>query len=238
MAADREILFGLLALQNGLVGRDDLVTAFQIWMKDKTQTLAQILQQRTSGLPAEFELLQRLVELHITKHGQDPQQSLASLSSLDSVINELQQLGNADIEATFMQIGQDQRSQPRVAADVDPGKKTFVSGIRDATRFGTSPQKSRFRILRPHARGGLGEVFVAQDEELNRDVALKEIRSQFADDKESRSRFVVEAEITGGLEHPGIVPVYGLGQYENGRPYLRYAFYPWRQSEGCRRRIS
>jgi hypothetical protein len=123
MAADREILFGLLALQNGLVGRDDLVTAFQIWMKDKTQTLAQILQQRTSGLPAEFELLQRLVELHITKHGQDPQQSLASLSSLDSVINELQQLGNADIEATFMQIGQDQRSQPRVAADVDPGKK-------------------------------------------------------------------------------------------------------------------
>jgi len=40
-----------------------------------------------------------------------------------------------------------------------------------------------------------------------------------ADDVESRARFLLEAEITGGLEYPGIVPVYGLGQYANGRPF-------------------
>ena len=77
----------------------------------------------------------------------------------------------------------------------------------------------RFRVLRPHAKGGIGEVFVAHDEELHRDVALKEIQGRYADDPESRSRFLVEAEITGGLEHPGIVPVYGLGQYADGRPF-------------------
>ena len=82
----------------------------------------------------------------------------------------------------------------------------------------------RFRILRPHARGGLGEVFVAQDEELHREVALKEIQERHADHPESRARFLLEAEITGGLEHPGIVPVYGLGQYADGRPFYAMRF--------------
>src|SRR5262249_48392165 len=82
----------------------------------------------------------------------------------------------------------------------------------------------RFRILRPHAKGGLGEVFVAHDEELNREVALKQIQDVRADDPESRSRFLREAQITGGLEHPGIVPVYGLGQYANGRPFYAMRF--------------
>ena len=69
----------------------------------------------------------------------------------------------------------------------------------------------RFRVLRLHEKGGLGAVFIARDDELNRDVALKEIHPQFADDPGHRARFQFEAEITGGLEHPGIVPVYGLG---------------------------
>src|SRR5262249_53339077 len=77
---------------------------------------------------------------------------------------------------------------------------------------------------RPHGKGGIGEVFVALDQELNREVALKEIQDQHADDPHSRGRFVREAEITGGLEHPGIVPVYGLGQYGDGRPFYAMRF--------------
>jgi tetratricopeptide (TPR) repeat protein/tRNA A-37 threonylcarbamoyl transferase component Bud32 len=77
----------------------------------------------------------------------------------------------------------------------------------------------RFRVLRPHARGGLGAVFVALDGELNREVALKQLLDNHADDPVSRTRFLVEAEITGALEHPGIVPVYSLGSYRDGRPY-------------------
>jgi serine/threonine protein kinase len=65
----------------------------------------------------------------------------------------------------------------------------------------------RYGILRPYARGGLGEIFVAHDGELDRDVALKQILPESADDLESRSRFIREAMVTGRLEHPGIVPV-------------------------------
>ena len=76
-----------------------------------------------------------------------------------------------------------------------------------------------FQILRPLARGGLGEVFVARDGSLNREVALKLIRASQADDPQSKARFLLEAEITGGLEHPGIVPVYALGEDKEGRPF-------------------
>ena len=82
----------------------------------------------------------------------------------------------------------------------------------------------RFRALRPHAQGGLGAVFVALDRELNREVALKQILHHHADDLVSRKRFLVEAEITGRLEHPGIVPVYSLGTFGDGRPYYATRF--------------
>jgi WD40 repeat protein/tRNA A-37 threonylcarbamoyl transferase component Bud32 len=82
----------------------------------------------------------------------------------------------------------------------------------------------RFRILRPHARGNLGEVFVAHDAELRREVALKEIVAARAHDDDSRRRFLVEAEVTGRLEHPGVVPVYSLGAHADGRPYYAMRF--------------
>ena len=106
---------------------------------------------------------------------------------------------------------------------------TFMGGAEQAVVEGsptasppvdkTASPGMRFRILRPHARGGLGQVSVARDEELNREVALKEIQQRHASNSDLRARFVREAEITGGLEHPNIVPVYGLGQYADGRPY-------------------
>src|SRR5262249_36973782 len=54
--------------------------------------------------------------------------------------------------------------------------------------------------------------------------ALKEIQDRYADDLGYRARFEYEAEITGGLEHPGVVPVYGLGHTANGRPYYAMRF--------------
>ncbi len=67
-------------------------------------------------------------------------------------------------------------------------------------------------------------MFVARDEELNREVALKQILDRHADDPVSRNRFLLEAEITGSLEHPGIVPVYSMGRDERGRPYYAMRF--------------
>jgi serine/threonine protein kinase/tetratricopeptide (TPR) repeat protein len=82
----------------------------------------------------------------------------------------------------------------------------------------------RYKAVQFHAQGALGEVLVAQDEEMNRSVALKRIKEQYADDAASRRRFMREAEVTGRLEHPGVVPVYGMGQDADGRPCYAMRF--------------
>jgi hypothetical protein len=98
---------------------------------------------------------------------------------------------------------------------------------RERAGQGTAPLAAacgRYRPMRFHARGGLGEVFVAEDGELNRQVALKRIQEQFADDPEARNRFLLEAEITARLEHPGVVPVHGMVQGPDGKPCYTMRF--------------
>jgi tetratricopeptide (TPR) repeat protein len=82
----------------------------------------------------------------------------------------------------------------------------------------------RYRPLRFHAAGGLGEVFTARDEELGREVALKRMKDRVAGREDARARFLREAEITGRLEHPGIVPVYGLVRAGDGPPCYAMRF--------------
>ena len=82
----------------------------------------------------------------------------------------------------------------------------------------------RFAVRGLHAKGGLGEVLTARDTELNRDVALKRIQARFADDPNSRRRFLSEAEITARLDHPGVVPVFGLVSDGFGRPCYAMRF--------------
>ncbi len=82
----------------------------------------------------------------------------------------------------------------------------------------------RFTLRRLHAKGGLGEVHVAEDEELGREVALKRMQDRHQHNPESRRRFLQEAAITARLEHPGIVPIYGLTHDEHGQPCYAMRF--------------
>ncbi|HEX7449866.1 MAG TPA: protein kinase [Pirellulales bacterium] len=86
---------------------------------------------------------------------------------------------------------------------------------------------AHYRMVREFAKGGMGKVSVARDLALKRDVALKELLDEVLDLPNSQRRFVAEAEITGQLEHPGIVPIYALGADERGKP-----FYAMRLIEG------
>src|SRR5260370_4169138 len=207
--ADRNLLFGILALQMDLIQRDALIEAMNAWVLEKNKPLGQILEEQGALSSEQRGLLEPLVQAHVKAHGDDPEKSLASLSSVGSIREDLKQLADPDVQATLAHLSQ---AHP-------------IGGDADATRVQTAPPTSlRFRILRSHAKGGLGEVFVAEDQELHRHVALKEIQEQYADDPQARARFLLEAEITGGLEHPGIVPVYGLGHYAAGRPFYAMRF--------------
>ena len=212
-ATDRHLLFGLIALQVGLIDQAQLVAAFQAWARDKARSLADHLADR-GGPDAEGRAaVEAMVALHIKMHGGDVAQSLAAIPAGRSTRASLAHIADPGLDTSLASIG------PATNDDDGDSDRTASYAVGAATSDG-----QRFRVLRPHAKGGLGAVFVALDEELHREVALKQILDKYADDPVSRARFLLEAEVTGGLEHPGIVPVYGLGTYGDGRPYYAMRF--------------
>jgi serine/threonine-protein kinase len=208
-STDRNLLFGVLALQLDFVSRDALVAAMNAWVLDKGKPLGDILVEQGRLTAARLRLLDGLVDEHLRAHGDDAQHSLAALPAAGAVRQDLADVADQDLQAS---LGPPPSTDPDSTVDQSP---SFVGGTAGALRY---------RVLRPHAQGGLGEVFVALDRELNREVALKQIRPEHADDQPSRARFLLEAELTGALEHPGVVPVYGLGCYADGRPFYAMRF--------------
>jgi len=87
------------------------------------------------------------------------------------------------------------------------------------------PGRERYTLSRLHSKGGLGQVWLARDLTLDREVAFKEIRPERAERPGVWARFVREAKVTGLLEHPGIVPIYELSRRpDTGRPFYTMRF--------------
>jgi serine/threonine-protein kinase len=196
---DAKLLWCALALQRNFLTGPALLAALRAWPASPERDFGQFLLQQRALLTDQYTELANLVEQHLRAKDGTPAATLnteASGSPCDAA-------GASTLQATLDLLAPTQD-------EAAPGFPT------DITQGG---HVSRYHILRPHARGGLGEVFVAHDEELHREVALKEIQLKHAHHSESRTRFLLEAELTGQLEHPCIVPVYGLGVYPDGRPY-------------------
>src|SRR5947209_10627936 len=81
-SADRNLLFGILAVQLDFVTKDALVAAMGAWLLDKAKPLGDILRDQGHLSPDRLQLLTALVAEHLKQHGDDPQKSLAALSSV------------------------------------------------------------------------------------------------------------------------------------------------------------
>ena len=220
-----DLLFAALAHRLGFVRREDLVRSLERWACDRSRPLPEILAESGAIAPRRRTLLDELLPEYLAQHDMDAERGLWAVCAA---------------REDDLDLGR--YAAPPTAKP--PASKSPTSTPLTLGTFGSYPPpmltmaymppapsagppvagRSRYRILRPHARGALGQVFVAQDEELNRQVALKEIQPAYAGHPDCRSRFLLEAEITGSLEHPGIVPVYGLGVYADGRPYYAMRF--------------
>lgn len=78
----------------------------------------------------------------------------------------------------------------------------------------------RYRVRQPLGGGGMASVYLAQDEALDRLVAIKTLRPEFVDDDEFVKRFQMEARAAASLSHPNIVAIYDVGQIEDGLDYI------------------
>jgi serine/threonine-protein kinase len=215
--ADRDLLLGVLAVHNGLLPRDELLAALKARDTSTGQNLGQVAVERRLLREDERRLLEDLAQRLLDRHGGDTRQCLAAVGSDDILPQPVPTVpddgpGPLTVEFGNTPVPNTQRTEIDARSIPPPP-------------VGRPPQpRQRYRVLRPHAKGGLGAVFVAHDEELHREVALKEIQERHAHQPENCRRFLLEAEVTGGLEHPGIVPVYGLGVYPDGRPYYAMRF--------------
>lgn len=207
--SDRNLLVGVLGLQMGLITESALLRALQSWVFRKSVALEEILLEQQAFNADSCRFLKGIAEQYLKLNGDDAAASLASLSSTGPIRRQLHELGDSDLDITLDRVDQLRRDA-------------------ESSTEGPSPMSlstsERFRVLRPHAKGGLGMISIAEDRELNREVALKEIQPDHVRDASSRTRFMVEAEITGRLEHPGIVPVYSMGTTSSGTPFYVMRF--------------
>ena len=210
---NRGALLGALAIRNELLTQEALAAATVEWQRDDTRPLGQVLLERGLLSQKELAALEALVEGQLERQAERPAPARTGSCATP---------GEGEPEAA-----QDPpRAESTSAGDMLETRAPTAQETAAAEEFvpPTADRAPRYRALRSHARGGLGEVFVALDEELQREVALKEILPCHAHDAESRARFLLEAEVTGRLEHPGVVPVYGLGQSGDGRPFYAMRF--------------
>ena len=199
---DRNLLFGVLALQNNFVDHQGFVDAIRVWAAENDRPLAEILLGRGALTDEESALVEMLVARHLRKHSGNPRATLGAVAQPASL-----------------------RAIRRVD---DPGVRKSLLGISPVddpgpqeTLLPTDPgPASRHTLLRVLAQGGLGRVWVARDTGLNREVALKEILPEHAGRPEIWRRFYKEAQVTGQLQHPNIVPIYELARrQEDGQPF-------------------
>src|SRR5512145_3255070 len=78
----------------------------------------------------------------------------------------------------------------------------------------------KYEILRPLGKGAMGQVYLAHDTMLERDVALKVMVAQIADDPEAKQRFEREAKAVAKMTHPNVVNVFDIGYHTDGSPYI------------------
>ena len=213
----RDLIFVLLGLETDLISREALTSAVQEWDCGRDRSLIETLLARGVLSEVNFARLDRRVVEYLSRRGDGLQVQVPTVRGSQDGEPDGDQAATIPSDVGMAATVADQeRTLPSGGSAGDgPGGITVGAG---------SSQGQRFQVTGPHAKGGLGVVFRAVDRELNREVALKQIQERYADNPARRSRFLLEAEITGGLEHPGVVPVYGLGVDEAGRPYYAMRF--------------
>jgi tetratricopeptide (TPR) repeat protein len=205
MDTDRNLLFGVLALQADLINPGQFVEACTLWTTQKKTSLADLLVERGWMGPLDREDLERLLERKLKKHGGNVKSGLAEVAS-PAVRQALSSVADADVQSSLAELPE----------GPEPDGESTTAYVPET--------RGRYTLTNLHATGGIGRVWLARDTHIGRNVALKDLQPERAGNAAARSRFVAEAQVTGQLEHPGIVPVYELARGPGGQPFYTMRF--------------
>ena len=212
MSADRNFLYGVVALQANLIDSGQFKQFTEACVEtptDANKSFGDLLVERGWIQQEDKAHLEYLVERKLKRHAGDVTASLAIVGS--------------EIKGSLAAL-----SDPELPQSITGYLRRRNALLVEMIQEEESEVHERYILRHLHATGGIGRVWLARDTQLGRDVALKELRPEQADDKVLCARFLKEAQITGQLEHPGIVPVYELAR----RPETGQHFYTMRFVKG------
>lgn len=208
MNTDRNLLFGVLALQADFLDVARFAEACSAWAARKDTSLANLLVERGWLSATDRVDIEKLVERKLSKHSGDVKACLAEVTG-DQVRRSLAGVNDPEV----------QKSIAGTLSEPAGGMVLLATTAYEPT------EGERYTKSRLHASGGIGRVWLARDASLGREVALKELRPERAGHPKVWARFLREAQITGQLEHPGIVPIYEMGRRSDDRqPFYTMRF--------------
>ena len=200
-SVEKHLLFAVLAFEDDLIDLQQLTAACRAWAGDKSKPLADLLVERGWVTTEHRQFLEEKAERKLDRYQNDPRVTLNSVTRGD-VCDALRK------EVDDSEVRQSLSSWP---SDAPVLLETIGETLDESQR-----PKTRYTWISEVGAGGLGKVWLARDNDLSREVALKEIKPGSASSEAVR-RLIKEAQITGQLQHPGIVPVYEVSH--DGRPF-------------------
>ena len=212
---DRNLLFGVLAVQLKQVTPSQLVEAAALWAAAPDKSLAERLVNAGALTESDRKLLDEFVDRAITANQSDVTKTLAAFGGDDEVANSFQ--------GTVVRTPEGWNVRDETVAGAPPPDIASKSLHEEPT--------GRYHERGEQGRGGMGRILLVDDRDLGREIVMKVLlddtpnrstpkaRSGDQHSASKQSRFLQEAQITGQLEHPSIVPVYELGQRKDSSPY-------------------
>lgn len=167
-----------------------------------------------------LEVFEQLIAKYERDWHRDPSVSWQDYLPEDSQLRACLIREFSQIEAEF--------SRRQRSATSSPGTSnptlTPVEVISSSRKDRVFRSEANFQQVDREFRGGLGDVFVIRDVELNRMVVVKQLQARWFGNRRAERAFQREIEITSALEHPCIVPVHSVGKTPDGRPFysMRY----------------
>jgi len=196
MDTDRNLLFGVLAFQKGVIDADRLAQTCGDQFADVTISLANQLVDREWLTVDQKNTLDQVLDGILQANHGDPEGTLAAM------------LDGRCLEALRDVARIDPKLEAKLQVPHTPAGPVLIGSLSSEE----AESRERYTLTHLYARGGMGQVWLARDPTLGREIALKELRPDQVDNTLVCSRFMTEARVTAQLEHPGIVPVYEMGQ--------------------------
>ncbi|TWT88319.1 Serine/threonine-protein kinase PrkC [Pseudobythopirellula maris] len=198
-----DVAFASELLESGTVNDHQLASVIRNWSIHGSTPLAEHLVGAEKLSSERAEDIKRRAAKRISDSDTARAATNTKLSAGSSLIEALEQYDKGGRVARLLRVG--------------VGVGIGESSVRRA--------EGRYELLRKLGQGGLGRVWLARDQMLDRVVALKELSDDDCPSPELVDRFRREAEITGRLEHPGIVPIHQMGSdKETGAAFYTMRF--------------